>query len=241
MPYSYWNRKSFSPLLQLSLLLLRDPVFARVAAYCRLREKGLRAEAFARLAVFLDEALVWSRQARLDASFRLLELHYTFPQERRFLCHPLLEEFIRPSLRIMAHPGNRAFRELALLDSFSGKGMPSLRMALRYAPWDNAIRGRTIAVLLRDIRHAMHLLGESRFIGHEAHCAELLCEAGDLFSGRAGDDSYLDLLYAEYRGLAALFDEWMAYKDQARDTAFPLWRRLHERSPSRPVPAAAYK
>lgn len=214
-------------MLQLSILLGQTPELQPVAEYCRLRQKGLRKEALAVISLFQEQALTYSRHKRLSLALRLLELHYIFPRVRNFLCYPLLEEFIRPSLRIMAHPGNEAFRELALLDSFTDKGMPALRIVLRYSPSDNVVRGRIVSLLLQQARYAMHRLDESRFIGREEKCKETLQEAADLLWGRYGALSGLDVLEKEYRTLSKWFEEWMAYKYEASDMLFPRWKALN--------------
>ena len=213
-------------MLQLSILLRQTPELLPVSEYCRLKEKGVRKGALEAIGLCLEQTLSYSRHKRLSLAMRLLELHYTFPQVRNFLCYPLLEEFIRPSLRIMAHPGNEAFRELALLDSFMGKGMPALRIALRYAPSDNAVRGRIVSILLQQARYAMHRLEESRFIGREEKCGEILQEAADLLRGHYGESPYLDSLAKTHQALSGLLEEWMAYKNEASDILFPQWKTL---------------
>jgi hypothetical protein len=69
------------------------------ASYCRLRERGLRNDAFAHLREFIREAQQWSLPERARFADWILSLQRSHPQIYDLIPYPLQQDLIEPTLR----------------------------------------------------------------------------------------------------------------------------------------------
>lgn len=226
MEIHYWNKSNFESLIQLAAQLRQTKELAGLADYCELREKGLRKQALASLRRFLDESAALAEERRLELAIYLLELHWGLPEAHQFLTHPLRDEFILPTLRKAARPGNSAFRNLALLQTQLGweeEERNALNLALQHDPSDIMVRRKLASMLLNEADFAMHHLHESCFIGSEDDCRTALDKAAALLEPSVADTDVFKFFVQEHDALFAKFDDWLEYKKTAQTTSFPDW------------------
>jgi hypothetical protein len=76
----YWNSPNFEGLKFLASTLRADPRLERLAAYCDLREQGLRRQAFAQLDAFLSEAASWDVPVQRALALQVLDVHWKTPR-----------------------------------------------------------------------------------------------------------------------------------------------------------------
>jgi hypothetical protein len=97
----YWNKDNFEGLLAIADALSADPQLSLLAAYCTLREKGLRAQAFAALDEFLTETAKWHPDAARPCAMSVLEIHLKAKDVHQFLSQPLQCRFLLPVLSFL--------------------------------------------------------------------------------------------------------------------------------------------
>lgn len=216
----YWNNKNFEGLASLAVGLAARDDFAHLAEYCRLREAGLRREAFAALETFLSYAETWEREKSQDAVDAVLTLHFRTPGCHQFLAQPLMKRFVDPVLqRWLEHdPDSIApLRWLAILR----QDQQLLGRVLSVEPGDTATRRMLIAKRLDSVDFATHHLNEGFLIGSLDEALEELRRASDLIEG-AADRELLSDLDREARQYGQMLFDWQAYK--ARPVgSFPEW------------------
>jgi hypothetical protein len=225
-PY-YWNRDNFDGLTSLTSALRADPRLERLAAYCELREKGLRRQAFAELDGFLTEAASWDAEVQRALAIRVLDAHWKTPQAHQFLTDPLRKRFLERVLEEWrAADANDPVpaRHLALLHG----DRSLLAEALRLNPKDDAIRAALAGMLLGLVDHAAHHLVEGKFIGDENEASALLTEAGSILAG-AEDASSVRALMQNLEELTGLLSDWQEYR-KAPEGTFPEWCRARNRT-----------
>ncbi len=216
----YWNKDSLAGLASLAAGLAAWEDFAHLAEYCRLREAGLRREAFASLDTFLSYAETWEREKSQDAVNAVLTLRFRTPDYHQFLAQPLMKRFVDPVLqRWLEHdPDSIApVRWLAILR----QDPQLLGRVLSVEPGDTAIRRMLIAKRLDSVDYATHHLNEGFLIGSVDEALEELRRASCLIEGAADRESLSDL-DREARQYGQMLFDWQAYK--ARPVgSFPEW------------------
>lgn len=223
----YWNRANFEGLASLASAFRADPRLERLAAYCDLREKGLRRQAFAQLDAFLDQVRSWDEPDQRDLALHVLDAHWQTPQAHQFLAEPLRKRFIEPILEQWraAEANNPVLlRYLALLR----RDCVLLNEARRMNPKDDLLRATLAGILIGVVDDATHHLVEGEFIGDEAQASAALADAASVLAGVA-DPSAVGSLKQDLEGLAALLADWREYR-QAPEGTFPEWCRSQNRS-----------
>lgn len=222
----YWNKDNFASLAQLAEELKNTPELAKLADYCSLREKGLRKQAMAALRAFLQECADFPKERRLALAAHLLELHWRAPGAHQFLAQPLIDGFLLPVLNEEAHPGNTAFRNLALLQAEFANGAEvkeDLFLALQHNPSDIMVRKRLTGLLLDEADYAMHHLNESFFIGSEEYCRKVLDQAGVLLEPTLANPGSFDFFVKEHQALSNKLADWLEYSRKKQEMDFPEW------------------
>ena len=151
----YWNQSNFEGLTSLAAALRADSRLEHLAAYCELREKGLRRESFAQLDAFLNEAASWDAPVQRLLAVRVLETHWNAPQVHQFFADPLRKRFVERVLEEWrAADANDPIpaRYLALLCG----DRALLDEALRLNPKDDDVRAAIAGLLLSFVDHATH-------------------------------------------------------------------------------------
>lgn len=160
----YWNKDNFEGLTSLAAALAARDDFADLTDYCRLREAGLRREAFAALNTFLVCADTWESVKSQDAVNTVLTLYYRTPGCHQFLTQPLLNRFVYPALQRWSEDDPESIvpiRWLAILR----RDPELLSRVLAADPSDVAIRRMLIERQLSSVDYATHHLSEGLFIG----------------------------------------------------------------------------
>ena len=216
----YWNKDNFEGLAALAAdLAVRDD-FAHLAEFCRLREAGLRRDAFAALNTFLAFADTWKSEKSQDAVNAVLTLYCRNPGCHQFLTQPLLNRFVYPVLQRWSEDEPESIapvRWLAILR----RDRETLGMVLAADPSDSAIRRMLIERQLSSVDYATHHLSEGLFIGALDEAVEDLGRATNLIE-EAPDREALCDLDREARQYGQMLFDWQAYK--ARPVgSFPEW------------------
>jgi hypothetical protein len=224
-PY-YWNRDNFEGLTSLASALRADARLERLAAYCDLREKGLRREAFAALDAFLSESASWDVPVQRTLAVRVLDAHWNTTEVHQFLTVPLRERFLERVLdEWRAADANDPLpaRHLALLR----RDRALLDEALRLNPKDDVVRAAIAGLLLGFVDYASHHLVEGHFIGDENEASAALAEAASILAG-ADDPSSVETLNQELEKLTSLLSDWKEYQ-LAPEGTFSDWCRARNR------------
>lgn len=223
----YWNRDNFEGLSSLSSALRLDPRLERLAAYCDLREKGLRRAAFVQLEIFLNEVTSCEVSVQRDLALHVLEAHWKIPQAHQFLADPLRKRFLERVLeewRAAEAENPVPVRQLALLR----QDRSLLEEALRMKPNDDLVRVALAGILIGLVDHATHHLVEGRFIGDEADASATLAEAKSILTG-VMEPSSVRTLCQDREALAALLADWREYR-RAPEGTFPEWCQVRNRN-----------
>lgn len=220
MRMHYWNQDNFDGLLDLAAALDAQPGFGALAEYCRLRERGLRAGAFAALDRFLIQAAAWDPPTRQVAVDVLLQLAHRTPQCHQFLVHPLLQRFVHPTLRHWREADPAALVPLRWQGLLKGDA-GLLRLVLARHPDDDVVRRRLCGYCLADVDYATHHLHEGLFIGELADAEAALAEAASLLAtapepGRFADEA------TEVAYFTRMLDDWREYSARP-DGDFKAW------------------
>jgi hypothetical protein len=222
-----WNQSNFESLTSLAAALRADSRLDHLAAYCELREKGLRREAFAQLDAFLNEAASWDVPVQRLLAVRVLDTHWNAPQAHQFFADPLRTRFVERVLEEWrAANANDPIpaRYLALLRN----DRALLDEALRLNPKDDDVRAAIARLLLSFVDHATHHLVEGRFIGDENDASTALAEAAAILAG-VENTSSIQGLNENLAALTALLSDWNEYR-LAPEGAFPEWCRARNRN-----------
>jgi hypothetical protein len=216
----YWNRANFEGLASLSAALRADSRLERLAAYCDLREKGQRREAFTELDGFLSEAAAWDVPVQRALAVRVLDAHWKAPDVHQFFTDPLRKRFVEPVLeewRAADANDPLPVRHLALLR----RDRALFDEALRLNPQDDVIRAALAGMLLGFVDHATHHLVEGYFIGNENEASSALAEAAFILAG-VEDASSVQRLNQDLAEFTALLSDWNEYRLSPQGT-FPEW------------------
>lgn len=216
----YWNKDNFEGLASLAVGLADRDEFAQLAEYCRLREAGLRREAFVALSTFLACTDTWETEKSRDAVNAILMLYYRTPGCHQFLAQPLMNRFVYPILRRWSDDEPESIpplRWLAILRRDPGL----LGRVLAADPSDVVIRRMLIVCQLSSVEYATHHLSEGFLIGELDEALKDLRRAADLIEEAPIREPLSDLEQEARRYGQMLFD-WQAYKARSVGS-FPEW------------------
>ncbi|HLL81549.1 MAG TPA: hypothetical protein VK420_02815 [Longimicrobium sp.] len=215
----------------------RMPAWEGYARYCRLRDQGLRREAFRSLDDFLHAAERWAFEERREFAAWLSEL--LAPRESRhddLTPHPLIARLLRPTLLewVEREPGAvLPHRWLGIF--FSGyphaqDGLSSqehLRRAIELDPGEQPARIRLIHDQLAYLEYAMHHLPDY-FIGDPEEDQAFTGEVARLIE-RVADPRTRSELQAELASARQLVEDWIAFRDEG-GADFDEWCRVRGRT-----------
>ena len=223
----YWNKDNFEGLLQVAGALESVPQLAPLAEYCRLRERGLRKQAFAALRKFLSDAKTWVPEHARERVVTIVELHARIPKAHTFMSNPLWEQLVLPVLETWVRecPADIIpMRWLGLLK----RNTEYLRSALAILPEDIPVRRKLVDLALADVEFATHHLDETVFLGSVDDAAAALREAGEWLNAATPVEMFADLRQ-NFEHLNQVLLDWKAYQ-AAPDGSFPQWCRSKGRS-----------
>ncbi|WP_338698512.1 hypothetical protein V5279_14895 [Bradyrhizobium sp. 26S5] len=228
----YWNRANFEGLLELSKQLDVHPNLTSLASYCRLREKGMRREAFSALEQFLALTQSIDSASARSAAVAILELNARTRDAHQFLTQPLITRFLVPTLQAWIDDEPAASTPIRWLGIVS-RDNRLLERALSMCPEDIPVRLMLIDAELSVADYATHHLDESLFLGSVdeviaalAHARDLIASAPEAppFADRASEVRYFDAQLADWiafsKHRAGTFPEWCAA--QGREYRYPI-------------------
>ena len=216
----YWNKPNFDGLRALADELASDADLAELAQYARLRERGLRKDAFTVLDAFLNAAKAWQPDRARNAAVRVLECHARTPEAHQFLAHPLLEQFIVPVLEEWMNADPDAVAPVRWL-GWLRSDHSLLERALLGDPTDLPVRRRLIDLELSGVDYACHHLHEGHFLGELADAQEGIANARKWLRD-APSAAQLEDLASETEHYSQLLADWVEYKSSPRGS-FVEW------------------
>ena len=228
----YWNRENFEGLLELSRELDAHPDRAPLANYCRLRDKGLRRDAFSALEQFLEAARSFDSATARAATVEILETNARASRTHQFLTQPLVARFLKPTLQAWMDDEPTASTPVRWLGILS-RDNRLLCKALSVCPEDIPVRRMLVDSALSFADYATHHLDESRFLGNVDEVMEALAHARTLVAGAPEAESFMHRM-SEVNHFDAQVADWIAYsKDPAG--SFPEWCATQGRKYSYPI------
>jgi hypothetical protein len=204
-----------------------NPAWADYATYCRLREQGLRKQAFDHLKLFMTQAKSWEFESQKEFVLWLCGKMgvikdadygpYPTPLQSDFFL-PFFEEWLR------REPKND--KALALKGRWLGD-LTSYQEAIKVNTHNQLARYALASQCIYDILHATHHLPEY-FIGDEQQVKERAEAARDHIS-HLEQTNQKQFLSKELAEAECLLDDWIAFeKEGAQD--FDSWCKRHGRS-----------
>lgn len=220
----YWNQDNFEGLIQVAAALDGSPLTTPLAEYCRLREKGLRRQAFQAMDAFLTLARQWDAATAREVTQRILELNARTPRAHQFLCQPLLTRFVKPTLENWLIEDDRSQIALRWLGILSGD-FELLRKALDLKPEDIPVRQKLVNRLLDYPDFVTHHIGESKLCGDLEDAKTELVSARSVVEA-APDPGPFARLLVDVEMFEALLEHWESYIANPAGT-FPAWCEEH--------------
>jgi hypothetical protein len=216
----YWNRGNFEDLTKLSEELDSHSNLAALANYCRLREKGLRRQAFSALEEFLSAARSFDSAAARSAAVTIMESNARVNRAHQFLTQPLVSRFLVPTLRSWMNDEPDASTPIRWLGMLL-RDHELLERALSMCPEDTPVRSLLIERHLYDAWFATHHLNETTFLGSVDVAVTDLARARELITN-APDPDALAHLASRLHYFDALIADWKTYSENPTGS-FPEW------------------
>lgn len=216
MPMWYWRGDNFRGLREIADALSERAELHEFVQYCRLREQGLRKEAFLHLEAFLQDARQWSFPRRRDFADSLMHLRLNHSRAYDLLPHPLRKGLVEPTLQewIGVEPNNPVpHRWLGTLES--------LREAVRLDPREQIARRQLISMIAGFVHYGVHEL-PWYYCGSPEEDLAFLDEARLAAQGIA-DSTEQGRLMQEITDLQSLVSSYKEYKEGSRTTSFEEW------------------
>lgn len=215
----YWNQANFECLAEAAAALTGHEL-GHLAEYCRMRERGLRKEAFQQLQLFLDEARQWDANRSRQTCVLILEVDARLTGLHGLLTFPLTQQFVFPVLEGWLEDESDSQLAMRWLGLLRGE-KELLERAIRLREDDVPVRKKLIDLWLRTADNATHHLGESVFLSDVAIVKHDLARAREILE-RAPDPQPLDYSRQEIVDYEALVADWEAYCVDKKGT-FPDW------------------
>lgn len=216
----YWNQDNFQSLTAIAEAYADTPGYEGFAAYCQLRERGLKKPALQALADFIAACHHAPLDVQRERACELAALHYHTPAAHQLLAQPLrvylgqiLEAWCQE-----APPSPVPYRWAAVIKEDTAY----FHQALEQDPNDAIALYRLAVAYLGQVDYQTHHLGESFFIGDEAHAETALARAGELIA-RLAPEQTPKWLAEEQRHCRALLDAWARYHSADTSASFPEW------------------
>jgi hypothetical protein len=216
----YWNKSNFEGLQSLAAELAKKDGLTKLADYCRLRDTGLRREAFIALDEFLTTANTWDSDREQDAVEVILSLFVNTSNCHQFLTHPLMARFIDPVLHRWSQQAPESIAPIRWLGILR-RDPEHLTRVLANEENDLLIRRMLIEHHLSSVDYATHHLGESLFLGQLEEVLESIEHAASLIEEAPVREPFFDL-DRETRQYGQMLFDWQAYKARPIGT-FPEW------------------
>lgn len=216
----YWNQDNFQSLTAIAEDYADTPGYEGFAAYCQLRERGLKKPALQALAGFIAVCRQAPPEVQRERACELAALHYHTPAAHQLLAQPL-RVYLGQTLEAWcqeAPPSPVPYRWAAVI---SGK-TAYFHQALEQDPCDAIALYQLATSHLGQVDYQTHHLGESFFIGEEADAETALARAGELIA-RLPAEQRPKWLEEEQRHCRALLDAWARYRSADTAASFPEW------------------
>lgn len=228
----YGNKSNFEGLLRLAEEFDKIIELQPLASYCRLRERGLRRDAFRALDLFLDASRTFDNVTARLAAVKILESNARTSEAHQFLAQPLVAKFLFPTLQAWMNAEPNASIPVSWLGIMS-RDYSLLEVALFMCPDDNPVRKLLIERQLSIADWATHHLDESVLLGSVEDVTSALMHARTLITSAPRPDDFV-FHNSEIQHFCELMDDWQVYS-ASPEGAFPDWCAIHGRKYNYPV------
>ncbi|HQU83430.1 MAG TPA: hypothetical protein PKY59_09910 [Pyrinomonadaceae bacterium] len=196
--------------------------------YCRLKEKGLRKQAFEKLSDFLIEFQKFSFDQKKEFTifiFELIENEESF--DNKYISHPLSEELKKVLVQWMELEGKNSnpFRWFGI--KFQCWDVEYFNRALEINPADEKARIYIINIYINRIWNATHHLPDY-FIGNSedsSRAAEIVKSHIAKLSDTSKQEYFLNRLNQEM----ILVENYRNWETEKTDLDFKAWYKLNNR------------
>lgn len=222
----FWREENFRGLLS-TAGLAEARGWSGYAAYCRLRERGLRPASLRALDEFIAEAASWPLARRASFCEWLLEHEYSTPYVYDLVPHPLRHRLIAPTLTdwAAAAPGDpRAWRWLPAPDG--------PRRAIALDPDDQIALRRLIGWLIGGLDYDLHEMPRY-YLGSDPVAARAIAKEALELAERLEDPAIREIVRADARESFELLDGYVAYQESGSALAFEEWAARNGRTVER--------
>ncbi len=216
----YWNCENFEGLKDIAKVLESRDDFRLLADYCRLREQGLRIQAFYALQDFIDRTRSLDVARQRQIACELARLHYESRFVHQFFAKPLATctEAIFRAWCDEGPDDPAPYRWLGLVCKDTGQ----FEKALAIDPYDAVSLSELAAWKIERVELATHHINQSLFLGSEDDAEKDLADAAILASklpqGRLRDlITFLNDYYSN------LLKAWRTYRSAETDQPFRDW------------------
>lgn len=216
----YWNQSNFEGLRALAAELGRHPDLVALAEYCRLRDAGLRREAFAALDAFLTATRDWDAPRARQAVDTILAMHLRTTDCHQFLVQPLMDRLVDPVLEQWLRDVPDALEPARWLGILR-RDRAQLARVLAAQPGDVLARRLLVDGHLANVDHATHHLGEGVLLGELADAQDEIARADALIAAAPDRAPFADL-EDDARTFRRMLSDWQDYSASPAGT-FPDW------------------
>ena len=222
----YWNQANFEGLISVADSISGEPEWSDFAAYCRLRERGLRKDALASIDRFMKLALSWPVPERRRFVTWLYDTQQSVPQVHQLVIQPLRCRFALPTLEAwsLSEPSNSVVWRLL---GTATANTEHFGTALDLDPADNYSRFQIILRLLQNVSHQCHHLPDY-FIGEPVEALQDLATAQAMASEFV-DTSIPEALASDIQDLQNKINDWQTFLATGEES-FSAWCSNNNRS-----------
>src|SRR5437764_7410788 len=233
----YWRDNNFKALAAISELIGDDLDLKHFSNYLRLRERGLRKEAFLQLEQFSAQTRHWGDEKRRQFVHWVMSMKREWSGAYDLLPTPLWKRLIGPILDkwIQDEPENPVPLR------WRGR-LEDLRRAIEIEPTEQIARELLVSHLLHQVDYSIHELPNGfGYLGNETEDLEKLKEVETLAVALPSD--LRERLFSEVALLREIVEGYISYKHSASRLRFCDWmssqgRTVLDRWEYHPFPGA---
>lgn len=222
---SYLERDQFEGLRAIAETLQAEAGLERYVEYLRLREMGLRGQAFVRLGHFLEDAATWEFERRRGFVDRICSLQRAWPRVVALVPTPLNRGLVLPTLDewVTREPLNPVPLRWRMRDD------EDLRLAIRLDPQEQIARELLADRLLTRVAFSLHELPSGYgYLGEPAEDLAALEEVDLIAAGLSGEVGGAITTAADKA--RQVVRAYIEFESSGAEGTFRDWMRLRGRS-----------
>lgn len=218
----YWRQKNYEGLLDIANAVEGNANLFLYAEYCRLRERGLRRDAFLVLNEFIELANTWDLEMRYRFVDDLYHLCEQNPEVYDLMPHPINRNLLEPTLQdwVKENPNDPSvYRWLS--------GVENWRKSIALDETEQISRVRLVKHLIYNAYFSTHHLPEG-YIGNPAEDLMGLNEASALVTN-VENTALVEIFRTEIKDYRELIHSYQEYRKSSYVGSFEAWTELYKR------------